>query len=624
MDIFSGLENSIKELKQISNSSFNKEKISEINQKESFLLLKIVNYIDDILKDNLINNFIDKNQYIENKTNYWKYILNHFNTQLVNYCETYENEDSNEKSDKFLVQKGKKWIYFSILEKTLNDSINQIYKQGLDKIYYKNDSLLRKYKTQIFKNIKELEEIELINIMNKEYKKYLQFLKSQNNVNKNPFIIKKLSANSIFSTMEELNPPQDNKKLKLFSKVSKINFNYNYKHMDSEDKKLCKLFLDKNTKNYGNDNNYHLIKISDFSKSIIENFYTFQEKKDEEEIILIHSGTIKEDLLNESNSNSNRSIKNEEIEKNQKSGLILNPEKSMHLPIDNLYEQKYINYFKQSSKDSKFALYEKLENENTNNIISNTSLLYLNYYYKKDCFYKFFKYNLYNKPLSLKMQNYQCFICYKRFDILLGVPIEQVYWCSYYLRFVCKNCIDDEYSIIPQLILKKGCFDKFPISKKARDNLLIWYNKPVIYFLKKDILLNNIPNLNNILVIKEIINNMVDYMKCKDNLNYIQDIFEEYDYLALKEYLFSLRDLIQIKNKSFFKKMNDFKNKLFRHITEECPDCKYEGEYCIQCSSKEKIFLYNVDKVYYCYICKKSFHKKCIEFTGHNHPKSEN
>ena len=47
------------------------------------------------------------------------------------------------------------------------------------------------------------------------------------------------------------------------------------------------------------------------------------------------------------------------------------------------------------------------------------NLLYLNFFYKKTLYHKFFKSSLYHDKISLKSQNYQCYICLKRFNILM-------------------------------------------------------------------------------------------------------------------------------------------------------------------------------------------------------------
>jgi hypothetical protein len=187
------------------------------------------------------------------------------------------------------------------------------------------------------------------------------------------------------------------------------------------------------------------------------------------------------------------------------------------------------------------------------------------------------------------------------------------------MRYVCSNCIDGEYSIIPYFVLEKWCFKKFPISKKAKNILLEWYTKPVIYLKKYDNLLKKLPHLNKVIEIKRVINIIFDKMKCKNKFIVLEEKLGEYEYLALKEYIFSMRDLVEINSKIFYKKINEFKNKLVGHISGECQECKFEGERCGKCGSSQKIFFYDIENVLYCKICRKSFHKKCIGLVGHVH-----
>lgn len=637
-EVLNKLENEITQLNQIYMSSFlyedSKVKRTNTEKKETFLISKIVKYFHKILSHKLNNN-LKKSINKENKNNnYWNYISKHFHkTQEVRFCQSYENEDSEkniENAEDSAKKKGKKWIYFCILEESLSKYINEIYKQGLDALYYEKESLLRKNKSEIIKLLKELQEIHFINIMNEEYDKYIKFLKKHKsksltkyeskdsstiNNNKKTFISQKSLTTSSWDKIssKEINQNRKpNKIYSLFSNESRININYfQSEFICKEDEEM--LFpeqmeiIPENPKKEEESDKIFIIKKYTkipFSQSVIDNFYTFKEKKDEDNNFF-YSNSIKSihNILHKDSSDSNIIIRKEE---NKNSELILNPKISIYLPTDNLYKEK----------EKKLKLEEYYERNDSENI-SNSSLLYLNNFYKKEFYYQFYKLNLKYRPISIKEQNYQCYICYKRIEIFLGFP-KQIFWCSYYMRYVCNDCIDEEFSFIPNLILKKWCFDKFSISKKAKNNLSLWYNKPVIYLQENDILLRK--NILNIVInIKKIFNNIFDYMKCKNKFIIIEDIFGEYEYLVLKEYLFSLRDFVEINNRKFFKKLKEFKNKLLKHILHDCPYCKYEGETCIHCSSNEKIFLYDTEKVYYCHICNKSFHKKCIEFTGHFH-----
>ena len=108
-------------------------------------------------------------------------------------------------------------------------------------------------------------------------------------------------------------------------------------------------------------------------------------------------------------------------------------------------------------------------------------------------------------------------------------------------------------------------------------------------------------------------------MICKSKYKFIEQTMGDYDYIALKEYIFSLKDLVEINNLTFLNKINDFKIKFIQHISGQCKDCKYEGEICNKCGNGPKIFFYDYDKVFYCKKCRKSFHKECIGYIGHFH-----
>jgi len=634
--ILSNISKTIKQLKQLHSSSFNvaQEKAPDIEKKESLLFTKLVGSFHELLSDNFnIKNLqIQIGEKKENK-NYWSFISKHFNTPVMRYCVIFDKNESNNDP----LNKGKNWIRFSILEKSFSDSISEIYKQGLDEMYYEQNSILRKYKSEINDILKELQEIQFINIFNKDYQKYLDFVKkNQNNsdnkennsenelklgqspipkkrtIKRGSIVFNGFFLNSNFDS--EISCTMNQNEL-----LEDEDYNELLNHDFGDSSQITPIF---EANNEENDKKFTFQKFADFAPSIVDNFYTFTFNKDERE-------KEKEKEKNECEKNVNNSMinsindianeeelnssKNNETEQKNKNGLAFNPKKLKYLPTDNLYIINEKTLTKEYNKNDKL-IYKKKERK-----ISNSLLLYLNKYYKKTPFYKFSKHNLSNKPISLKQQNYQCYICHKKFSTIFNIPIEQVFWCSYYMRFVCKDCIEDEYFIIPYFVLKKWCFEKFPISKKAKNILLSWYDKPNIYIKKTDKLLRKNPYLNKIIEIKKSINNIFDFMKCENKFKFVEETMGEYEYLALKEYIFSLRDLVEINKKIFYKKLNEFRNKFIKHISGECPECLFKGEICKKCGNDEKIYFYDFENVFYCKICKKSFHRKCIGLVGHVH-----
>ena len=633
IEIFSKIKNTIKKLKQLNPSLINpgQEKASETEKKETLLISKLVNSIHELLSDNYKmkspNSLEEKN----NKSYYWDFISKHFNTPEVRFCQILEKGQSNN----LFPLKGKNWIYFSILEKTLYESIKDIYIQELDQQYYEEISLIRKYRKEIEDILKELEEVQFINIMNKDYEKYLDFKKKfQTGHHKANFDEEEVEnclkiVQSPIMRKRGLNKPNnDINNMKLFmcgsGDMSSIIFQSDFFAPEDDYKNfLSNEFLPAINEQIKTDEKkkkkFKLEKKGDFLPSIIDNFYTFlprkeepknDEEKNEDEKALNSSNEILNDINEEEN---NLSHHKEEEQKIKLGKLLLNPKYSKYLPTDNLYEISEKKFSSEYNKNDKLT-YKKKKRP-----ISNCLLLYLNKFYQKAPFHKFYKHNLNNRPISLKEQNYQCYICLKKIPSLVTIPLESVYWCSYYMRFVCKDCIDKEFSIIPHFVLKKWCFDKFSISKRAKNTLELWYDKPIIIFNKKDKILNKIPQLNKVIKVKKVINNIFDIMKCKSKFKFIDEVLGNHDYLALKEYIFSLKDLVEINNKTFLNKINKYKNRFIQHISGECPDCKFEGEKCNKCGYEKKIFFYNIEEVFYCKICKKSFHKKCIGILGHVH-----
>ena len=633
-EIIFKLTNTIKQLKQLHTTSLgvSKERASELEKKESVLITKLVGCFHEIFSDN----FIQKNEEVksnkENKSSYWSFISKHFNSPVTKFCIIFEKNESNNESGNQILQKEKNWIRFSILEKSFSDSINEIYKQGLDEMYYQKDAIIRKYKSEIINILKELQEIQFINILSKDYEKYLDFLKKGQNkpdnkddnfendlkIYQSPIINKRMSKRgSIIFNGFFLNSNFDSDISNLMQQNEFLGDD-DYKDLlncDFGDSSSLIPICEEN--NEENDKKFTFQKFADFAPSIVDNFYTFIFNKEENEKDKINEeeknaifNSINDIIVNEEELNSS---KHNEKELKNKPGLELNPKISKCLPTDNLYEINEKTLTKEYNKNDKLT-YNKKKRP-----ISNCLLLYLNKYYQKAPYHKFFKHNLYNRPISLKHQNYQCYICHKNFSMFLGIPIGQVFWCSYYMRFVCKDCIDEEYFIIPYFVLKKWSFEKFSVSKKAKNTLMYWYDKPIIYLKKSDKLIRKIPQLNLVIELKKSINNILDFMKCENKFKFVEEALGEYEYLALKEYIFSLRDLVEINNKVFYKKLVKFKNKFVKHLSGECSQCFFEGEICNKCGYDEKIFFYDFENVFYCKTCKKSFHRKCIGLVGHVH-----
>ena len=589
-NIIANLKDTVTKLRQMDEPLQSKVDDKSEEEQESTLVKKIVDYFDIILTNNFI---IKENSNLPKEKNnyYYAFIIKHFNTPLIRFF-LLNNELTPTNNNKELTHSSEKnWILLSILENSFSDCIHEIYQQDLDKIYYKEDSLLRKNKSEIQKILKNLKNINFKNIKNTDFDKYNEFLKEQ--------------GISFMSDQDELVYTESQISgvpipISTFSEASIIN--------KIEEKKKQK------------DENYNFNILKNFSDSVVNNFYTFLpeqntidikkdkraksvgEKEDvnkEEEIDLPENANnfnLLEQSQDDDDSNSNMSNSNSDSDEdiNGKTELKLNPLHYEFLPTDKLYQVKDKVILKEYDENDELIYNKKLTK------MTNSHLLYLNIFYKKTLYHKFFKSSLYHNKISLKSQN----------------PLEPIYWCAYFMHFVCKNCIDNEYSVIPYFILANWSFEKFPISKKAKSILEKWYDKPIICFKKDESLIKQTPIMNQVVQIKIILNYIFDKIKCENKMKLIEETLGEYKYLVLKEIIFTIRDLVEINSKTFLIKINNFFKALVKHISGDCPKCLFEGETC-KCGSDEKIFFYDYKNVFYCPICDISYHRKCKGILGY-------
>jgi len=583
------------ELKQLTPSlKEHKLMTSEISTKIDDFLSKIVNNFHLILSD-----------FFQGLKNYWDFISKHVNNPVTKFCRIYES--SKEENEIIIIEKkGKNWIMISILENSFLESMKEI---------LKGNNINDSNKKEILLIIEELNKMEFNNIINDNYEMYLSYLKDNELLpdNNTIFGIGSPILNPIEKDLDLCNINEsefesiyfDNNLLNIksesmFDKDSDMNLNF----IEPKKKEIKQSKFKKEIKKEEKPEEYEFKKSGDLIPNIVDNFYTFIPKSPSRGRLYNeegHNSRIIINSMNEEELGNNIHIRHLDIR--QKSELTLYTERVYrHLPSDELYE-------------SRESLYNINGDDNEHQKkISNSRLLYYKYFYKNVDYFKFYIKNIHEKTTSLKEQNYQCYICLKKFSHLLQIPLEPIYFCSYYMRFVCKDCIAEENSIIPQIILKEWCFDKFPISKKAKELINSWYEKPIFYLRKEDI--NKIPI--KIQRIKKDLRLIFNYMKCKDVFDFLERNLPQHKHIMLKEYIFSLKDLVEMHNEKLYKKLIKAKEIFVNHL-KECQICKYEGEICRQCQNEDLIFFYNSEEVSKCKKCQISFHKGCLSMGQHSH-----
>ncbi len=225
-------------------------------------------------------------------------------------------------------------------------------------------------------------------------------------------------------------------------------------------------------------------------------------------------------------SSRNENVPNKEYYINRKFDMIIKDnhyklnEKSFQVILDknNVFNKNY--EFKRRNNLERYTKQDVVSFNSKYIQVSNTLLFYLNHYYKKQEYYSFINKCpetyitvLYNIK-QVEKQNYQCFICLKRFEEKKLPPYDKIFWCSYFMRYVCNDCSNDDYSVIPYFVLKKWDFSKYSISIKAKKLLEKYYTEPIIVFKANDRLINLSSSFKKSIYYKRKIHKIYDLMKC--------------------------------------------------------------------------------------------------------------
>jgi hypothetical protein len=661
LDPVKSIEEQIKFLENINLSPLPNSKEAVRIQKSdvSTSLKKIIFNFDVILMDKLRRNSSEKNLLKqassgtpELEVHYWNYLSKFFQIPSVKFINNYCNKLQTN------AEKGLAWLCISITEKSLTESIKEIYNQSFDKKFYEQDALICTRKEEIIKYVDKLTKFHLFNIklgIEDEYNEYKRMKETEgkeeegndidlpsvspiskkindkyfyitpylltpkdNNANRNPinflgfnnnahdknpfyysrgdnplhskadnnFAEKEKSTRTIDNLFNLINNEEEDiielqnnddgeeeeiEQIKEQSYAKNTHIIYNNVNQQQRKRSSEKITALKKLEQNSVNENYNVSKYIDFNSVYKDDHFNFIQpyNKVVNDSISLNNFTITTTTnkeLREGSQNIQSTSNTPVMNSPQKyAGDSNNPNLSSFIPFDKKFRicrKVDKNHF--TKKD--IIYYKNKELKLTNSVV-----FYLNNFYKKEAYIRFNTQIASKKPTTLASQNYQCQFCRKKFPTFLSIPLSKVYWCSYYMRFICSECTSEEYSIIPAFILKNWDFKKYQISKDARDLLASWYEKPVVHVKQNDHIIKKSTLLHQAILLKRKIHKIYDLMKCDHLENFVISVLgHSYKHLVLREILFSLKDLVDIYEYRMLSKLKEYLRKFEDHILKDC------------------------------------------------------
>jgi hypothetical protein len=134
------IQDQLKSLENLQLSPLPSDSSRKHDNEVSSILKKIICNYDRILMDKLENK---SETLYQKEPHYWNYISKYFQIPSVKFIHNiYEKLQTPS-------EKGLAWIYISITEKSLHESLKEIYNQGFEKKFYSKESMMIGYKSEI-------------------------------------------------------------------------------------------------------------------------------------------------------------------------------------------------------------------------------------------------------------------------------------------------------------------------------------------------------------------------------------------------------------------------------------------------------------------------------------------
>ncbi|XP_061171620.1 run domain Beclin-1-interacting and cysteine-rich domain-containing protein-like [Saccostrea echinata] len=207
-------------------------------------------------------------------------------------------------------------------------------------------------------------------------------------------------------------------------------------------------------------------------------------------------------------------------------------------------------------------------------------------------------------------QNFRCAGC--------GTRVEPAYmkrfrYCEYLGKYFCQCCHTNKVNYIPGHIIRKWDFKQYAVSDFSWRLLSRIFNEPYFNLLTiNPALFKKVKVLDAIQALRLQLMYLCKFLKiCKYSESIISKIKKEPSHWHEDVDVYSICDLVNIKNNSMFTKLRDLVNEATDHV-EECSFCQGFGYICELCRDEnDVIFPFQLHTVTVCKDCSSCFHKAC-------------
>ncbi|KAK6195419.1 hypothetical protein SNE40_000855 [Patella caerulea] len=214
------------------------------------------------------------------------------------------------------------------------------------------------------------------------------------------------------------------------------------------------------------------------------------------------------------------------------------------------------------------------------------------------------------RRVILAKQNYRCAGCGTKVELDY---VKRFRYCEYLGKFFCQCCHSNSLEYIPGRIIRKWDFMKYQVSNFARDVLTKIYSDPLFDItVINPTLYRKTRNLESIRDFRKQLYHLRTFLKvCKDGASLLEDIEKLPRHWIEDNSIYSLEDLINVKNGSMLNQLKNNVSNSLSHI-DHCQFCQGMGFICEMCHKVDIIFPFQLHKVVLCPDCCSCYHKACF------------